>query len=96
MSTRHKIPISSATQPSPPYRDEPAPLQRRPTEIPRPPPVPRQPPKVVHNDDHDLVERLAQRHERDKAQVQGILNPSQKRREPLFDDDDRRISFHLK
>jgi hypothetical protein len=32
------------------------------------------------------------RHERDKAQVQGILNPSQKRREQLFDDDDRRVS----
>lgn len=32
------------------------------------------------------------RHERDKAQVQGIMNPSQKRREQLFDDDDRRTS----
>ncbi|CAF1247358.1 unnamed protein product [Adineta ricciae] len=92
VSTRHKIPLNSATQPSPPYRDEPAPLQRRPTEVPRPPPVPRQAPKVVHNDDHDLVERLAQRHERDKAQVQGILNPSQKRREQLFDDDDHRMT----
>ncbi|UJR37923.1 hypothetical protein I4U23_030609 [Adineta vaga] len=91
-STRHKIPLGSATQPLPPYRDEPEPLQRRPTEVPRPPPASKPPPKIIKNDDNDLVERLALRHERDKAQVQGILNPSQKRREQLFDDDDRRIS----
>lgn len=64
---------------------------RRPTEVlHRPPPVQKQSTKFPHNDDNELVERLAMRHERDKAQVQGILNPSQKRREPLFDDDDRR------
>lgn len=45
--------------------------------------------KASRSEDNDLVERLAQRHERDKAQVQGMLNPSSKRREPLFDDDDR-------
>lgn len=45
--------------------------------------------KPSRSEDNDLVERLAQRHERDKAQVQGMLNPSMKRREPLFDDDDR-------
>jgi hypothetical protein len=48
--------------------------------------------KLTQNDDNELVERLAMRHERDKAQVQGILNPSQKRREVVFDDDDRRGS----
>ncbi|CAF0871337.1 unnamed protein product [Adineta steineri] len=93
-ATRQKIPISSATQSSPSYHDEPAPLQRRPTEIPRQPPpsIKKQPTKIMQNDDNELVERLAMRHERDKAQVQGILNPSQKRREQLFDDDDRHMS----
>jgi len=69
---------------------------RRPTEVPhRPPPPPqmqKQPTRPAHNDDNELVERLAMRHERDKAQVQGILNPSQKRREQVFDDDDRRVT----
>jgi hypothetical protein len=66
-------------------------LNRRPTEVPnRPPPMQKQPTKLSQNDDNELVERLALRHERDKAQVQGILNPSQKRRELLFDDDGRR------
>ena len=68
-----------------------APPHRRPTEVlNRPPPPPqRQPLKPSRSEDNELVERLAQRHERDKAQVQGMLNPSSKRREPLFDDDDR-------
>jgi hypothetical protein len=69
---------------------------RRPTEVlHRPPPPPqmqKQPTRPAHNDDNELVERLAMRHERDKAQVQGILNPSQKRREQIFDDDDRRVT----
>jgi hypothetical protein len=52
----------------------------------------KQPSKLLQNDDNELVERLAMRHERDKAQVQGILNPSQKRREVVFDTDDRRGS----
>jgi len=70
-----------------------APPARRPTEVlHRPPPVQKHPAKLARNDDNELVERLAMRHERDKAQVQGILNPSQKRREQLFDDDDRRVS----
>jgi hypothetical protein len=65
---------------------------RRPTEVlHRPPPAQKQP-RSGHHDDNELVERLAQRHERDKAQVQGILHPSQKRREQIFDDDDRRGS----
>lgn len=66
---------------------------RRPTEVlNRPPPVQKQPTRLGQHDDNELVERLAMRHERDKAQVQGILHPSQKRREQLFDDDDRRGS----
>ncbi len=73
-----------------------APHPRRPTEVlhrpPPPPPMQKQPTRLAHNDDNELVERLAMRHERDKAQVQGILNPSQKRREQIFDDDDRRVS----
>lgn len=69
---------------------------RRPTDVlHRPPPAQRQPTKIPQNDDNELVERLAMRHERDKAQVQGILNPSQKRREPLFDDDDRRATSDI-
>jgi hypothetical protein len=90
VSTRHKA--SSGTS-SPPNMNGTAPPQRRPTEgIHRPPPAQRQPSKLTQNTDNELVERLAMRHERDKAQVQGILNPSQKRREQLFDDDDRRVS----
>lgn len=66
------------------------PAHRRPTDVVnRPPPAQKPFTKLAHNDDNDLVERLAMRHERDKAQVQGILNPSQKRREQVFDDDDR-------
>ncbi|CAF4431092.1 unnamed protein product, partial [Rotaria magnacalcarata] len=69
------------------------PIRPRPTEVPnRPPPVHKQTNKPVQNGDNELVERLALRHERDKAQVHGILNPSQKRREQLFDDDDHRAS----
>lgn len=67
---------------------------RRPTEVVnRPPPaIQKQPTRLAQHDDNELVERLALRHERDKAQVQGILNPSQKRRDQLFNDDDRRGS----
>jgi hypothetical protein len=66
---------------------------RRPTEVlHRPPPTQKQPARSGQQDDNELVERLAMRHERDKAQVQGILHPSHKRREQLFDDDDRRGS----
>ena len=69
------------------------PVNRRPTEVARrPPPSQRQSEKPVQNNDNELVERLAKRHEHDKAQVQGILNPSQRRREQFFDDDDRHIS----
>jgi len=65
----------------------------RPTEVHhRPPPAQKKQPKSDQYDDNELVERLALRHERDKAQVQGILHPSQKRREQLFDNDDRRGS----
>ncbi len=87
------MPVGSATLSSPPDTDEPAPLRRRPTEVPHPPPpIQKQAAKIPQNNNNELVERLAMRHERDKAQVQGILNPSQKRREQLFDDDDRRIT----
>ena len=61
---------------------------RRPTEVlHRPPAVQRTTTKPHPNDNNELVERLALRHEQDKAQVHGILHPTQKRREPLFDDD---------
>jgi hypothetical protein len=62
---------------------------RRPTEVlHRPPPAGQRTTTKPHpNDNNELVERLALRHEQDKAQVHGILHPSQKRREPLFDDD---------
>lgn len=59
---------------------------RRPTEVPRRPPVPQKTNKSPPND-NDLVERLALRHEQEKAQVQGIMNPSQRRRDAQFDDD---------
>lgn len=63
---------------------------RRPTEVlHRPPPVQKQPARFGQHEDNELVERLALRHERDKAQVQGILNPSQKRRDQVFNDDRR-------
>jgi len=63
---------------------------RRPTEVVnRPPAIQKQPTRLAQHDDNELVERLALRHERDKAQVQGILNPSQKRRDQFFSDDDR-------
>ena len=63
---------------------------RRPTEtIHNRPSMQKQTSKYAQNDDSELVERLALRHERDKAQVQGIMNPSQKRREVAFDDDRR-------
>lgn len=69
------------------------PPHRRPTEVPhRPPQMQKHTTKSAPHGDNELIERLAQRHERDKAQVQGILNPSQRRREHLFDDDDRHVS----
>jgi hypothetical protein len=93
VSTRHKPPSGTSINSTPPEMNENGPAHRRPTEvIHRPPPAQRQPTKSVHNDDNELVDRLALRHERDKAQVQGILNPSNKRREQLFNDDDRRGS----
>ncbi|CAF4371318.1 unnamed protein product [Rotaria sp. Silwood2] len=94
VSTRHKPPSGTSTRSTPPNMNGGAPgQQRRPTDVAhRPPPTQKPSIKFAQNDDNELVERLAMRHERDKAQVQGILNPSQKRREQLFDDDDRRVT----
>ena len=90
VATRHKLPSGTSIRSSPPETIEPAAPPRRPTEIvQRPTAVQKPPPKSApnNNNNNELVERLAMRHERDKAQVHGILNPSQKRREPVFDDD---------
>ncbi|CAM2698713.1 unnamed protein product [Rotaria socialis] len=93
VSTRHKPPSGTSTRSTPPDMNGAGPIRPRPTEVPnRPPPVQKQTNKPVQNGDNELVERLALRHERDKAQVHGILNPSQKRREQLFDDSDRHVS----
>ncbi|CAF3439196.1 unnamed protein product [Rotaria sp. Silwood1] len=93
VSTRHKPPSGTSTHSTPPDMNGAASGHRRPTDVPhRPPPTQKQSTRFAQNDDNELVERLAMRHERDKAQVQGILNPSQKRREQLFDDDDRRVT----
>ncbi|CAF0731987.1 unnamed protein product [Rotaria sordida] len=93
VSTRHKPPSGTSTRSTPPDMNGAAPGHRRPTDVPhRQPPTQKQSIKFAQNDDNELVERLAMRHERDKAQVQGILNPSQKRREQFYDDDDRRVT----
>jgi len=91
VSTRHKQSSDASNRSSPPNMNDnvaPTAAPRRPTEVlHRPPPVIKSQTKSTANNNNDLVERLAARHEQDKAQVQGILNPSQKRREPMFQDE---------
>ena len=89
VATRHKLPSGTSIRSSPPDTNEPAAPARRPTEIVQRPTAVQKPAPMSapNNNNNELVDRLARRHERDKAQVHGILNPSQKRHEPVFDDD---------